>query len=66
MQAWFDLRRAHERADELRAEAASERLAREGGRAGRFGLRRRFARALFASAQLLASAGRRVDAAVAR
>jgi hypothetical protein len=66
MQAWFALRRAQERGDELRAEAASERLARASGRAGRFGFRRRFARALFASAQLLANAGRRVDAAEAR
>jgi hypothetical protein len=58
----MDLRRAKERACELIAQAASDRLAREAAPRARFGLRRRVARALFAFGGALVSAGRSVDA----
>jgi hypothetical protein len=63
MLAQFDLRRAHERARELRAEAHRERLARGPRLAAPRSVRRRVARALLAVGSLLVSVGRKVDAA---
>ena len=61
MQASFELRRAHERASELLAEAARDRLARAAIRHPRFRFRARIARALFAFGHLIVNVGRRVE-----
>lgn len=67
MEAWFIAEHAHRHCDELRAQAARDRLARSSSHKARIGARHRIARALRALGSMLVEAGDRVldDAAPA-
>lgn len=63
MQSWADYEFAQLRCDELRAEAARQRLVRLVLRNDRISARRRIARALLAFGSFVADVGRRIDVA---
>ena len=60
MEAWFIAEHARRRCDELRAQAARQRLARIASPRSRAGARRLIARALVALGSILVKAGDRV------